>query len=57
MDGEELKREIVAKTALKRHGTPEDVARTVLFLCKDAPLHHRPAHRRRRRPQHLGAAS
>jgi|SRR5579871_585585 len=34
---EELKREIVAKTALKRHGTPEDVARTVLFLCRDAP--------------------
>lgn len=34
---EELKREIVAKTALKRHGTPQDVARAVLFLAKDAP--------------------
>jgi pteridine reductase len=32
-----LKREIIAKTALKRHGTPRDVARTVLFLAKDAP--------------------
>ena len=34
---EELKREIVGKTALKRHGTPQDVARTVLFLSRDAP--------------------
>src|SRR5882757_5191590 len=34
---EELKREIVAKTALKRHGTPQDIARAVLFLAKDAP--------------------
>jgi pteridine reductase len=34
---EVLKREIVAKTALKRHGTPQDVARTALFLAKDAP--------------------
>jgi len=33
----ELKREIIEKTALKRHGTPEDVARTVLFLSRDAP--------------------
>jgi len=32
-----LKAEIVAKTALKRHGTPQDVARTVLFLAQDAP--------------------
>jgi pteridine reductase len=32
-----LKREIVDKTALKRHGTPQDVARTALFLAKDAP--------------------
>jgi len=32
-----LKREIVGKTALKRHGTPEDIASTVLFLAKDAP--------------------
>jgi pteridine reductase len=36
MDGE-LKREIVEKTALKRQGTPQDIARTVLFLAKDAP--------------------
>jgi pteridine reductase len=34
---EDLKREIIAKTALKRPGTPQDIARTVLFLAKDAP--------------------
>lgn len=34
---DDLKREIVAKTALKRHGTPRDVARTALFLAADAP--------------------
>jgi pteridine reductase len=34
---EDLKREITAKTALKRHGTPQDVAATALFLAKDAP--------------------
>jgi pteridine reductase len=34
---EALKREIIAKTALKRPGTPQDVARAVLFLAKDAP--------------------
>ncbi len=34
---EELKREIVDKTALKRRGAPEDIARTALFLAKDAP--------------------
>jgi pteridine reductase len=34
---ETLKREIIAKTALKRHGTPEDIARTALFLAADAP--------------------
>ena len=33
----ELKREIVEKTALKRQGTPQDIARTALFLAKDAP--------------------
>jgi pteridine reductase len=32
-----LKREIIDKTALKRHGTPQDVAKTALFLAKDAP--------------------
>ena len=32
-----LKAEIVDKTALKRHGTPQDVARTALFLARDAP--------------------
>jgi pteridine reductase len=32
-----LKHEIVDKTALKRHGTPQDVARTALVLAKDAP--------------------
>ena len=34
---EALKGEIIAKTALKRHGTPRDVARTALFLAQDAP--------------------
>jgi pteridine reductase len=34
---EDLKREIIAKTVLKRHGTPQDIARAVLFLAKDAP--------------------
>jgi pteridine reductase len=34
---EALQREIIAKTALKRHGSPQDVARTALFLAKDAP--------------------
>jgi pteridine reductase len=32
-----LKREIIERTALKRHGSPEDIARTALFLAKDAP--------------------
>jgi pteridine reductase len=35
---EDLKREIIDKTALKRHGTPLDIARTALFLAKDAPF-------------------
>jgi pteridine reductase len=34
---EVLKREIIDKTALKRQGTPQDIARTALFLAKDAP--------------------
>jgi pteridine reductase len=34
---EALKHEIVDKTALKRQGTPQDIARTALFLAKDAP--------------------
>jgi pteridine reductase len=34
---ETLKREIIDRTALKRHGTPHDIARTALFLAKDAP--------------------
>lgn len=33
-----LKQEIIEKTALKRHGSPADVARTALFLAKDAPF-------------------
>ena len=32
-----LKRQIIDRTALKRHGTPQDIARTALFLCQDAP--------------------
>jgi pteridine reductase len=34
---EALKREIIGKTALQRHGSPADVARTALFLARDAP--------------------
>jgi pteridine reductase len=34
---EDLKREIIGKTALKRHGNPHDIARAALFLAKDAP--------------------
>jgi len=33
-----LKHEIIDKTALKRHGTPRDIARTALFLAQDAPF-------------------
>ena len=33
----ELKREILERTALKRMGTPEDVARAALFFAQDAP--------------------
>jgi len=32
-----LKAEIVAKTALKRSGSPEDIARAALFLATEAP--------------------
>jgi pteridine reductase len=32
-----LKEEIVAKTLLKRSGSPEDIVRAVLFFAKDAP--------------------
>lgn len=35
---EELKREIVEQTALKRRGSPTDIARTALFLARDAPF-------------------
>jgi len=34
---EQLKREIISKTALKRPGSAQDIARTVLFLAQDAP--------------------
>jgi len=34
---EALQREIIGKTALKRRGSPQDVARTALFLARDAP--------------------
>jgi pteridine reductase len=34
---EALKAEIIDKTALRRMGTPEDVARTALYLAADAP--------------------
>ena len=32
----DAKREIVSRTALRRAGTPEDIARTLLFLVRDA---------------------
>jgi len=32
-----LQQEIVAKTLLKRSGSPADIVRTVLFFVKDAP--------------------
>jgi len=32
-----MKRDIVARTALKRSGSPQDIARTALFLIRDAP--------------------
>jgi pteridine reductase len=35
---DDLKQEIIAKTALKRYGTPQDIARTALFLARDAPF-------------------
>jgi pteridine reductase len=34
----ELRERIVARTALKRAGTPEDVARAALFFARDAPF-------------------
>jgi pteridine reductase len=34
---EAMQATILARTALKRPGTPEDIARTVLFLLQDAP--------------------
>jgi pteridine reductase len=32
-----VKQDIIDKTALKRNGSPQDIARTALFLAKDAP--------------------
>lgn len=34
---QDLQREIIDKTALKRQGNPEDIARAALFLARDAP--------------------
>jgi pteridine reductase len=34
---EDNRRSILERTALKRPGTPEDIARTLLFLLRDAP--------------------
>jgi len=34
---EQERRRIVAHTLLKREGSPDDIARAVLFLIKDAP--------------------
>lgn len=33
----ELQQEIIGKTALKRRGSPDDIARAALFFAKDAP--------------------
>ena len=33
----EMQREIISKTALKRKGSPEDIARAALFFVRDAP--------------------
>lgn len=33
----DLQQEIIAKTQLKRTGSPDDIVRTVLFFAKDAP--------------------
>ena len=33
---DQAKHEVLARTALKRSGSPEDIARTVLFLARDA---------------------
>ena len=35
--GEQLRRDILSRTALERCGTPEDIAATVCFLALDAP--------------------
>lgn len=35
--GDEAKQEILTRTALQRPGAPEDIARTLLFLVRDAP--------------------
>jgi pteridine reductase len=32
-----MKEKIIEKTALKRYGSPQDIARTALFLAQDAP--------------------
>jgi len=34
---EQIQKNIIAKTALKRAGRPEDVAAAVLYLVRDAP--------------------
>jgi pteridine reductase len=33
---ENTKQFIIERTALKRHGEPEDIARAILFLVRDA---------------------
>ncbi|HTE41037.1 MAG TPA: pteridine reductase [Steroidobacteraceae bacterium] len=35
---ESLKDEIISRTALKRNGSPDDIARAALFFMKDAPF-------------------
>ncbi len=53
---ERMKRDIVSRTALKRTGSPEDIARTALFLARDAPYITGSDHCGGRRAQHLRLA-
>ena len=51
---EALKHEIIGKTALKRHGTPQDIAPHRAVPGEGCAVYHGPDHRGGRRPQHLG---
>lgn len=36
-DNTQMHVNLIAKTALKTEGSPQDISKTVLFLAKDAP--------------------